>query len=56
MKITYKRDYEQFPGGTIKPKEKLEFECTVEESVDLGDNFMKILRTIEEIKHRGRSE
>ena len=56
MKITYKRDYEQFPGGQIKPREKLEFEATVEESADLGENFMKILRTIEDIKNRGRGE
>lgn len=54
MKIIYKSGYEQFAGGTIKPKETLEFEATVKEAADLGDSFIRILRTIEDIRNRGR--
>ena len=34
MKVIYTSDYEQFPGGAIKPREKLVVETTVEEAAD----------------------
>jgi len=56
MKVTYINGYEQFPGGQIKPKEKLIVDVTVEESVSLGDNWIKLLKILQDIRDKGRKE
>ena len=56
MKVIYTSEYEQFPGGVIKPKEKLVVETTVEEDADLGDSWVKLLRIVQDIRDRGRRE
>jgi hypothetical protein len=56
MKVIYKSDYEQFPGGQIKPRERLEVETTVEEAADLGDNWIKLLKIVQDIRDKGRRE
>jgi hypothetical protein len=56
MKVVYKSDYEQFPGGVIKPRERLEVEVSVEESVSLGDNWFKLLKIVQDIRDKGRRE
>lgn len=56
MKVIYTSDYEQFPGGAIKPREKLVVETTVEEAADLGDNWIKLLKIVQDIKDKGRKD
>jgi hypothetical protein len=56
MKVIYKRDYEQFPGGVIKPRERMEVETTVEEAADLGENWIKLLKIVQDIRSEGRRD
>lgn len=54
MKFTYEHKYEQFGGGAVKPRVRIEFEMSIEEAADMKGEFIKTLSTVEEVAKRIR--